>query len=425
MLASGGFRSGKTLSMIVKLITQHLPVPNNRGLIGRLTYPELRDTVQKDFFALLPPEWIKHWKESTGELTLDNGTEVLFRHLDTVSEAEIRGMTLGFAYISQVEEIKESVVMALLARLNLQHVPSRQLLMDCNPLLFWGYKRFKQERDPNRELIEFSMLDNQANLPEDYLADMLKQPLQWRRQFVEGVWDESLLSDRAVIPVEYITVQRRFVRAPLRVSEGVQVYSDLHQGHVYQVGVDVSEGIGQDASAMSVMDLDCGEQAAFWKGQVPPDLLAQKIVPMARYYNDALVVPEINGIGLAFLSRLKEHYEHIYTRKVFDREDYVEQETLGWKTTSATKPILVYQFLTLLRDGAIKLRSSDVVAEMPTFVYTDEAKRKGMGAQDGFHDDGLIATMLSCVDYAERKTMGGVSVSVDFGNLAGGGRGGW
>lgn len=407
MLLSGGFRSGKTLSAIIKIITQHCTIANNRGLIGRLTYPELRDTVQKDFFELLPEEWIQNWDKTNGVLTLVNGCEVLFRHLDTVSELEIRGMTLGFVFISQVEEIDESVYKALLARLNLM-LPDkdhyRQIIMDCNPSLFWAYKYFKQESDTDRELIEFSMLENQENLPPDYLSDMMKQPALWKKQFVFGIWDESLLSDKSVIPVEYIQTQKMFREEPLRLFEKIDIYENMIRSHNYQIGVDVAEGVGQDRSAVECYDLHTGKQVAHWKGQMQPDLLAKMIViPLARYFNQALVIPEINSVGLTFLSRLKDDYSNIYKRKVFDKVENKETEQLGWRTTYSTKPLMVDNLLTLLREGMIQIKARDVHAEMSTLVYTTESRKHGIGAQSGFHDDCIIATMLALIDFTKNK----------------------
>lgn len=402
LLLSGAFRSGKTTCAIIKVITQHLTIPNNCGLLGRLTYPELRDTLQADFFKLLPEEWIKDWNKSEGNLYLHNGTKVMFRHLDTVSEFEIRGMELGFCLISQVEEIKQSIVEAISGRMSLKHVRP-QIIMDCNPALFWAYKRFKQESDPDRELIEFSMLDNKDNLREDYFADMMKKPEIWKRQFVYGVWDESLLSNRAVIPIEYIQAQRVFQQEKIRHFNGIEIFKDVERYHEYQIGVDTSEGIGLDFSALSCVDIYTGEQVAFWKGQVQPDLLKTNIIPLARYFNDAKIVPEINNTGIAFVANLKLEYQNIYIRKDFDREDGGEKSVYGWKTTSGTKPLLVDNFLTLLREGKIILRSEKVINEMPTFVYTDDVKKKGMGANSGFHDDALIATMLSYLDVDPTK----------------------
>lgn len=405
LLLSGGFRSGKTLSLIIKVITQHLTVPNNRGILGRLTYPELRDTLQKDFFNLLPEEWIapNGWRSSDGNLMLRNGTEVLFRHMDTMSELEMRGGEYGFGLFSQVEEMEESVIDAFTGRLSLKHVPCPQVMMDCNPALFWAYKRFKQEKDSSRELIEFSMLDNQKNLREDYLANELKKPDSYKRQFVYGIWDESLLSNRAVIPIEYIQAQRVFETPPIRMFNGIEIFKDSERFHDYQIGVDTSEGIGLDFSAVSCVDVYTGEQVAFWKGQIQPDQLKTLVVPLAHYFNDAKIVPEINNTGIAFVANLKIDYPNIYVRKDFDREDGHEKQVYGWKTTSGTKPLLVDNFLTLLREGQAIIRSQKVINEMPTFIYTDDVKKKGMGAQGSFHDDGLIATMLSYLDVDPSK----------------------
>lgn len=403
LLVSGAFRAGKTMALIIKVITQHLTVPNNRGLLGRLTYPELRDTLQKDFFALLPEEWIKDWNKSEGNLLLHNGTEVLFRHMDTTSELEIRGGEYGFALLSQVEEIPDSIVDAISGRMSLKHVPCPQIMMDCNPALFWAYKRFKQESDTSRELIEMSMLDNKDNLRQDYFADMMKKPESWKRQFVYGVWDESLLSNRAVIPIEYIQAQRVFEQEKIRHFNGIEIFKDCEKHHEYQIGVDTSEGIGLDYSALSCVDVYTGEQVAFWKGQVQPDLLKTNIIPLARYYNDAKIIPEINNTGIAFVANLKMEYQNIYVRKAFDTDTDTEKHVYGWKTTSSTKPLLVDNFLTLLREGKATIRSTKVINEMPTFVYTDDVKKKGMGAQGGFHDDALIATMLSYLDVDPSK----------------------
>lgn len=423
LLLSGGFRSGKTVSAILKLICQHFTVKNNRGLIGRLTYPELRDSVQKDIFALLPPEWIASWNESKGELKLKNGCEVLFRHLDTVSQMELRGMELGFALIDQVEEISEETYNTLASRLNLSAASCRQIIMTCNPALFWAYKKFKQENNPECELVEFSMLENQANLPEDYLSDMLKRPESWKRQFVYGIWDESLLSDRAVIPIEYIQQQKMFVKKPLRMLDDVQMFEDMIDGHNYQGGVDISEGLGLDYSTLSVFDCHTGSQVAFWRGQIPPDLLANKVIPVLNYFNQALVVPEVNGMGLAFLTRLKDKYDNIYHRVDFDRETETEKEMLGWKTSFSTKPLLVDNFLKLLREGKLKIRAQEIINEMQTFVYSDDAKRKGMGAQQGFFDDSVISAMLGC--WRMEPSQYGQSAPIDFSGVFAGGRAGY
>lgn len=427
LLLSGGFRSGKSTIACIKLIIDHCSQRGNRILIGRLTYPELRDSIQKTFFDLLPVQFIKTWNKTEGVLVLKNDCEILFRHLDTTSENELKGMELGAALIDQVEEISEEVYLTLKSRLNKNGVKNRQLLMTCNPLLFWAYKYFKQESDPTRELIEFSMLDNRHNLPEDYIQDMLKRPENWKKQFVYGVWDESLLADKCIIPVEYLQAQRVFIMDPIRMFNQVKIYKDYENGHEYQFGFDTSEGIGLDFNSMSVRDKETGEQVAFWKGQVQPDLFASMIsLPTLNYYGRGLAVPEINNTGIAFVNRLKEKYSNIYKRKQFDYEQNEETEALGWRTTTGTKPLLVDHYLKLLREGQIKTRAEETIAEYPTFVYTSDVGRKGMGAKKGFHDDAIIADMLACWEiepkvYHQQSN----NTPLNFDNLIGSGRGGW
>ena len=332
-------------------------------------------------------------------------------------------MELGFALIDQVEEIAEETIDILASRLNLGVSPQRQIIMTCNPALFWAYRRFKQEKHPDYELIEFSMLENKHNLPEDYFSDMLQRPESWKRQFVYGIWDESLLSERAVFPVEYIQQQDKFIIPPQRKIDDIDIYEDVVERHTYQAGVDISEGIGRDYSVLSIWNTVTGEQVAFWRGQIAPDMLAQKVIPCLRYYNEALVVPEINGLGLAFLSRLKEKYDNIYHRVDFDKDKEIERQLLGWKTTHATKPLLVDNFMTLLREGKIKIRNRQILEEMKTYIWTDEVRKKGSGAQQGFYDDSIISAMLACWKITPGQIQPGINM--DLSHFFTGGRAGY
>jgi len=96
---------------------------------------------------------------------------------------------------------------------------------------------------------------------------------------------------------------------------------------------------------------------------------------------------------------------------------------LGWKTSFSTKPLLVDNFLKMLREGLIKIRAEEIINEMSTFVYSDDAKRKGMGAQEGFHDDSIISCMLAIWRMSLSRV--NLSASIDFDNAFAGGRAGY
>ena len=193
---SGGFGNGKTTALCAKAIGLSLRYPGNYGLIGRMTYPELRDTTQKVFFELLPPANILRWSSSEGRLVLKaNGwpttepSEIIFRHLDKMSENEMKSLNLGFFAIDQSEEISENVFLILLSRLR-RHVPTRFGMLALNPQPGWQKRMFKDADDPDIELVEATTYENLDNLPPDYIENLLKHyPEVWVKRFIHGDWE--------------------------------------------------------------------------------------------------------------------------------------------------------------------------------------------------------------------------------------------
>ncbi len=163
-LYSGGYGTGKTLALCHKVM-QHLSYPDNYGLLGRLTYQELQDSTQQTFFEVCPQSMIRSFSRSEQRLYLKNGSQLIFRHLDNVAEAEIKSLNLGFFAIDQVEEIPYEVFKGLIGRLRRKvGTPEdnyvSQGMMICNPSLFWAFKLYKQQHDPDYELFEASTLEN-------------------------------------------------------------------------------------------------------------------------------------------------------------------------------------------------------------------------------------------------------------------------
>ncbi len=196
---SGGFGSGKTYAGCLRglLLSQF---PGNFGLIGRNTYVELRDTTRRTFFELCPTEYYDEshggqWKPSENHLKLVNGSEIIFRHLDTISEKELLSLNLGWFFIDQAEEIGQRVFQILTSRLRLNTVPNRYGSIVCNPEPGnWIDEQFRKpalegKPKPDYHFIESSSYDN-PYLPFDYIPTLLAQfPDEMRKRFVDGRWD--------------------------------------------------------------------------------------------------------------------------------------------------------------------------------------------------------------------------------------------
>lgn len=199
---SGGFGSGKTYAGNLRalLLSQF---PGNRGLIGRLTYPELRDTTRKTFFEVCPPEYYDEahggqWKPSENYLRLVNGSEIIFRHLDNVSEKELLSLNLGWFFIDQAEEVGGGIFQTLQSRLRLNTVPNRYGFVVCNPEPgSWIDTTFRKpileglRPNPGGDFhfIDSKMTDN-PYLPADYVQSIIDNyPEDMRKRYVEGRWD--------------------------------------------------------------------------------------------------------------------------------------------------------------------------------------------------------------------------------------------
>lgn len=399
LLYSGGIGSGKTLVLVIKAINYCIQYPNNFGLLGRKTYRELQDSVMKTFFEVVNGKQYKsliaNYSKAEGRVTFVNGSELVFRHLDDIAVSELKSMNLGFAGIDQAETIPMEVFETLQGRLRRVGVP-HQIMMTCNPALTWLFKKFKQSGDPHYKLIEAGTVENHY-LPADYIERLMALPERLRRPWVLGIWDETLLADNAVFDPDYIGFQAKFERDPKRMIEGLKIYIEPVKGEVYQVGVDPSEGIGGDKSSIVVVSAKTFEVCAKWKGQIEPATLAEKVVEVAEFYNNARVIPEINGIGLALISKLKEIYYNIYKRKEFDKKFKVEVERLGFRTTSLTKPVVISGILQAMRNQKLKVYDREIVAQLRTFIRTTEANKNGMGAAPEFNDDDVMALGFALV----------------------------
>ena len=79
-------------------------------------------------------------------------------------------------------------------------------------------------------------------------------------------------------------------------SQGlIKVFKQPEYGKYYVIGIDVAEGlIDGDYDAAVVLDNTTLEQVATFHGHIDVDLYAEEIYKLGRYYNDALLLPDLS-----------------------------------------------------------------------------------------------------------------------------------
>lgn len=238
------------------------------------------------------------------------------------------------------------------------------------------------------------------NLTPDQFWWYIQKAIRQREEVVQEYpitdMEAFMSSGRNVFNI--LDIQKHEARDPVsRMYENLLVYEKPQKNMKYVVGVDPSEGIGGDNSVICVVNAYNGEQVAeFATNKVPPDVLAGYVIEIANYYNKAFVIVEVNSIGLAVMNVLKNKYMNLYRRESFDKQARIYRETLGWKTSAATKPVLIQELEQRVRDESILINSAELLKELKTYVRTEEPGKQGYGAEGSAKDDRVIAIGL-CV----------------------------
>lgn len=181
-------------------------------------------------------------------------------------------------------------------------------------------------------------------------------------------------------------------------SGDVSIYRKPHPKHPYVLSVDTA-GEGVDYFAAHVIDNITGEQVAVFHSIQSPDICVLQIFGLGMYYNEALLVPEINFDGAFLLHRVRElGYNNIYRRSVSPDEmrDGALERKYGYRTTAGNRMLSLYVFKDWTETHMHCINDIATLNEMLTF--TRQVKRtKGIwwGAEAGAHDDLVMAFAIA------------------------------
>ena len=177
-------------------------------------------------------------------------------------------------------------------------------------------------------------------------------------------------------------------------------------GKRYSVLVDTAKGDGGDDSTIQVIDIETSEQVAEFQGQLPPTELAKKARLLAIDYNEAVIVIESTGIGVATIEAMEQlGYSNLYREpksqqqnndENFDRYGYLNNYSsqnefkTGFAMTWNVRPVAVTNFLTMVRRKEIIIRSRRTFTELKTFIWINGKAQ----ASRGSHDDLIMPLII-------------------------------
>lgn len=178
-------------------------------------------------------------------------------------------------------------------------------------------------------------------------------------------------------------------------------YEDYKPNHHYGIGADVAEGIGRDSSTATIWDYTTGQDfkpkvvAEYCSSKIAPDMFAYELRDAGNKYGTCVIAVERNNPGHTTLSKLKEIYpaEKIYKEIKTDKVKDVKTEKLGWLTTGASKPDMIYDLNTALNEESIDIPSKFIVHELKTYPKDDLNRTKAID-EETKHWDRVMATAI-------------------------------
>lgn len=187
--------------------------------------------------------------------------------------------------------------------------------------------------------------------------------------------------------------------APDGVRYAWEVWEDPLPGERFVIGIDVaySAGVHGDWSVALVFSVDRMRFTAMYRGKPNPYDFGTDLDLAGRYWNNALLVPEVNGPGAATVTRLQAlAYPELYKRTAFSGQRRRTTSAYGFYTTAQSKQTAVQAMVTMWREGHLDIPIPRLLLEMEKFEWLkkDIQGKYGVGAALG-HDDCVMSAVMA------------------------------
>lgn len=188
---------------------------------------------------------------------------------------------------------------------------------------------------------------------------------------------------------------------PMKKWQDVEIYEEPKEDAIYTMSVDVSRGVGLDYSAFVVVDISQMPYklvAKYRSKDISPMLYPTIIYNVAKHFNDAYVLVEINDIGQQVADILHQdlEYENMLATSVKGRSGqqisggFSGSSSMGIRTTKQVKRIGCSNLKDLVEQDKFIIQDYETIVELSTFI----SKGGSYESEEGSHDDLVMCCVL-------------------------------
>ena len=394
-------QSGKSTVMVSYLLHYALFNPSvNIAILANkaATARDLLSRLQLAYEHL--PKWLQQgvmsWNK--GSLELENGSKIL---ASSTSASAVRGGSYNIIFLDEFAYVPSNVAEQFFSSVypTISSGKTTKVMIVSTPHgMNMFYKIWTDAEEKRNTYVPIEV--HWSEIPgrdekwkKETIANTSEQQFntEFECEFLGSI--NTLITAKKLRTIPY--------REPKQSNAGLDVHISPQEGHTYVITADVARGTQNDYSAFIVVDvteMPYRVVSKYRDNEIKPLLFPAKIYEVARAYNQAFVLVEVNDIGEQVANTLQFdlEYDNLIMASMRGRSGQVlgggfsgGKAQLGVRTTKAVKRIGCSNLKQLIEDDKIIVEDLDIISELSTFIV----KGSSYEADDGCNDD-LVACLF-------------------------------
>ena len=395
-------QSGKSVVTTAYLIHQALFRDNiNIAILAnkRDTAFELMAKLQTSYENL--PKWLQQgvvqWNK--GSIELENGSRIT---ASSTSSSAVRGFSYNIVFLDEFAFVPTTMADEFFASVypTISSGKSTKVIIVSTPNGMNHFYRMWHDAEKGK---------NSYNPISAHWSEVPGRDDKWKEETIANTSEQQFQQEfecdfigSAGTLISPAKLKNLVYDDPIESSGGLDVYERPTPGHEYIMTVDVSRGMKLDYSAFVLVDITSYPHrvvAKYRNNTIKPMLYPDIIVQVAKQYNNAWILCEVNDIGdqVASIIFYDMEYENLLMTSMRGRAGQVlghgfsgGKTQLGLKMAKAPKRIGTSNLKQMIESDKVTFRDWHIINELTTFIE----KRSSFEAEDGCHDDMVMCMVI-------------------------------
>ena len=409
-------QTGKSTTCVAYLL--HYVVFNDSVNVGILankaaTARELLGRLQTAYENL--PKWMQQgiisWNR--GSLELENGSKILAA---STSASAVRGMSFNILFLDEFAFVPNHIADSFFSSVypTITSGKSTKVIIVSTPHGMNHFYRLWHDAEKGKN----------EYIPTDvHWSEVPGRDEKWKKSTIANTSEQQF---KVEFECEFLgsvdtLISPSKLRAlvyenPQTTSAGLDVYEESKKDNDYVLTVDVARGVGGDYSAFIVIDITEFPHrvvAKYRNNEIKPMIFPNLIWEVAKSYNDAFILCEVNDVGdqVAAILNFDLEYENLLMCSMRGRAGQIvgqgfsgKKTQLGVKMSKTVKKVGSLNLKTLIEEDKVTFKDYEILSELTTFIQ----KHNSFEAEEGCNDDLamclVIYAWLVAQDYFKELT---------------------